>query len=310
MMVHKTFRVKCDLFFIIGLSLLLAGLIALDSRWLAIRFGASIPGQVAMAVGKGAGTHWLRVMLGLLLALFFPGYALMAAIFPGRGELNVIERLAFSFGLSIVIVPLIGYGLNFTPWGIRLVPILVSLIAIVVLFSLLVLWRRRQLPAEEIYMPGFDYSLPIFRELPRSDRVLSVLLILAILSTIGSIVYFRAFPPVERFSEFYVLGANGKLGDYPTKLMVDRPAQATAVVVSHEQTVVTYTMQTWVGKAIYATTGPFALSNGQKWTCPVKFTAQTPGTKIEVQFLLFRQGDVTPYRSLHIWVSAVAPPVS
>ena len=57
-------------------------------------------------------TPWLdgspvRVVLGLLLVLFLPGYSLVAALFPGRDDLGGIERIALSFGISIAVVPLI-----------------------------------------------------------------------------------------------------------------------------------------------------------------------------------------------------------
>ncbi|NOQ34054.1 MAG: DUF1616 domain-containing protein, partial [Methanosarcinales archaeon] len=71
-------------------------------------------------------TPWLdetpvRVVLGLLLVLFLPGYSLIAALFPGKDDLDGIERIALSFGLSIAVVPLLGLGLNYTQYGIRLV---------------------------------------------------------------------------------------------------------------------------------------------------------------------------------------------
>ncbi len=37
------------------------------------------------------------------------------AAFSEKNDLDGIERLALSFGLSIAVVPLIGLGLNFTP---------------------------------------------------------------------------------------------------------------------------------------------------------------------------------------------------
>ena len=49
----------------------------------------------------------VRIVLGLLLVLFLPGYSLIAALFPGRDDLDGIERIALSFGLSIAVVPLI-----------------------------------------------------------------------------------------------------------------------------------------------------------------------------------------------------------
>ena len=62
----------------------------------------------------------LRIILGIPFLLFFPGYALAAALFTkGRG-MDAVERVALSFGLSIAVVPLIGLILKYTPWGIRL----------------------------------------------------------------------------------------------------------------------------------------------------------------------------------------------
>ncbi|MDH4300312.1 MAG: DUF1616 domain-containing protein, partial [Dehalococcoidia bacterium] len=61
-----------------------------------------------------------RIVLGLPFLLFFPGYTLMAALFPKKDRLGGVERVALSFGLSIAVVPLVGLILNYTPWGIRL----------------------------------------------------------------------------------------------------------------------------------------------------------------------------------------------
>jgi uncharacterized membrane protein len=58
------------------------------------------------------------LVLGLLLALFSPGYSLVVAIFPKRYDLDLVRRLALGFGLSIAVVVLVGIILNFTPWGI------------------------------------------------------------------------------------------------------------------------------------------------------------------------------------------------
>ncbi len=71
-------------------------------------------------------------VLAILLVLFVPGYVLVAALFPGaiiegKPEIDWIERIALSFGLSIAVVPLLGLLLNFTPWGIRFVPIVATI---------------------------------------------------------------------------------------------------------------------------------------------------------------------------------------
>ena len=43
----------------------------------------------------------IRTIFGIPMVLFLPGYALIAALFPGKKDLDGIERLALSFGLSI-----------------------------------------------------------------------------------------------------------------------------------------------------------------------------------------------------------------
>jgi len=71
----------------------------------------------------------LRAVVGFPLVLFLPGYSLVSALFPQKDELDMLERIALSIGLSICIVVFIGLALNYTPWGIRLGPIILALSA-------------------------------------------------------------------------------------------------------------------------------------------------------------------------------------
>jgi len=50
----------------------------------------------------------VRVLLGLLLVLFLPGYSLIAALFPRKDDLDGIERIAPELlGLGIAVVPVL-----------------------------------------------------------------------------------------------------------------------------------------------------------------------------------------------------------
>jgi uncharacterized membrane protein len=49
----------------------------------------------------------IRIILGLPLVLFLPGYSLIAVLFPRKDDLDAIERIALSFGLSSAITPLL-----------------------------------------------------------------------------------------------------------------------------------------------------------------------------------------------------------
>jgi len=70
---------------------------------------------------------YLRYVLGLLFVLYLPGSMLLEALDPKSQDLESLERLALSIGLSLAVIPLLGLFLNYTPWGIRLTPITISL---------------------------------------------------------------------------------------------------------------------------------------------------------------------------------------
>jgi len=71
--------------------------------------------------------RYLRYVLGSVFVLYLPGASLIELLYPKGEDLTQLERLALSIGLSLAIVPLVGLVLNYTPWGIRLNPIVISL---------------------------------------------------------------------------------------------------------------------------------------------------------------------------------------
>ena len=54
----------------------------------------------------------IRAILGLILVLFLPGFTWTLVFFSNDRQINVVERLALSFGLSIAIVTLSILALN------------------------------------------------------------------------------------------------------------------------------------------------------------------------------------------------------
>ena len=94
---------------------------------------------------------YARYLLGSVFVLWLPGYAFIKALFPTRvpiqtrsKDLDTIERVALSFGMSIALVPIIGLLLNYTPWGIRLTPITLSLSALTLTFATAAIIREHQ----------------------------------------------------------------------------------------------------------------------------------------------------------------------
>ncbi len=85
---------------------------------------------------------WLRVLMGTLTSLYFPGYAFIEALYPQESELEALERFALGVGLSLALTPLVGFLLNYTVWGIRLNPIVVSISALTLFFGLVGVYRK------------------------------------------------------------------------------------------------------------------------------------------------------------------------
>lgn len=60
----------------------------------------------------------LRIVLGSFFVLFIPGFA-WSFVFFAKDEIDAIERIALSFGLSIAIIPLMIFYLNYL-FGIKI----------------------------------------------------------------------------------------------------------------------------------------------------------------------------------------------
>jgi len=92
---------------------------------------------------------YIRYALGVIFILWLPGYAFLKALFPKQlpiktteKDLDTIERTALSIGMSLALVPIVGLLLNYTPWGIRLTPIILSLVALTITFATAAILRE------------------------------------------------------------------------------------------------------------------------------------------------------------------------
>jgi uncharacterized membrane protein len=98
---------------------------------------------------------FILTILGLLFILFLPGYTLTAALFPKMEDLEGIERAALSFGLSVLIAPIFGIILNYTPLGIKLAPILLLLSIFTILMSIIAFIRIYKVNEKERFIFRF-----------------------------------------------------------------------------------------------------------------------------------------------------------
>lgn len=94
---------------------------------------------------------YARYVLGAIFVLWLPGYAFIKALFPAQPSakkpeknLDPVERVALSMGMSLALVPITGLLLNYSPWGIRFTPIVLSLTALTLVFATAALLRENQ----------------------------------------------------------------------------------------------------------------------------------------------------------------------
>lgn len=278
---------------------------------------------------------FLRILLGVPLVLFIPGYALIAALFPAARDIDGIERVALSFGLSIAIVPLTGLALNYTPWGIRLDPIVTCLSILTIGLCIAAQYRRAQLPPEERFSVPFHAIRQLITEeffnkagSSRTDRILSLILLVAIVAAVTTTVYVIVVPKEgEKFTEFFILGEKQKAADYPTRLITGTNSSVYIGIGNHEYRTINYTVETYLTNMSFDektnTTSLDAMdlldrftvpvSNNQTIINPYSFTP-TSSRFNRIDFLLFNE--TVPdnriqgmdrinrsYRDLHLWVT-------
>lgn len=168
------------------------------------------------------------------------------------GGIDGIERLALSFGLSIAVVPLIGLALNYTPWGIRLDPIVISLVLFTLIMAAIAHYRRALLPEEERFVvPAGEMFKEAREELfggdqTPLDRTLSIILVIAIIAAVATTIFVIVVPKEgEKFTEFYILGEEGMAADYPTRFFAGSPQHLTIGIGNHEYRDINYWVETW-----------------------------------------------------------------
>jgi len=274
---------------------------------------------------------FIRLILAVPLILFIPGYTLIAALFPNSVDIDTIERIVLSIGTSVIIAPLIGLCLNFTPWGIRLDPLLLSLTLVIVVLAIFAGIRRNRVSPES------RYTLPVpeirrvvqdewnSRNGSKRDRILFFAALFAIGLVIVSATLAITLPkPGEKFSEFYILGENRTADSYPQILHPNISYPMYVGIGNHEFRTVNYTVEIYLmpqpvnettGAGVHVETLPvktYTVTLDHNETTIVPFTLMVPGPQYpSIDFLLFEESvperDITgsdrvnaSYRHLHL----------
>jgi uncharacterized membrane protein len=277
----------------------------------------------------------LRILFAIPLLLFIPGYALVATLFPAARDIGGLERFSLSVALSVALVPLTGLVLTYTPLGLHLDPVVISLGILTIGLCLAAQYRRAKLlPENRFVVPLHEMRQVLSEEFNRIrgtssiDRILAAILVVAIIASVISLVYVIIVPKEgEMFTEFYILDQDQMAADYPTHLITGINNSVFIGITNHEDRTVNYTVETYLMKmTVNESTNASVISamdpvdrftvqaiNNQTVISPGSYTAGSTDYN-RVEFLLFN--DTVPddrvtgldrinrsYRNLHLWVS-------
>ncbi len=129
-----------------------------------------------------------------------------------------------------------------------------------------------------------------------SNKILSAVLIAAILVCVGLTVYLSVrTQPSQRFSEFYLLNKLGTVNAYPSQAISGQPVILIVGIINHEGRLSDYTVQIQENDAIIKSITVGTLNDGQKWQQPVEFSLNGAGDARRVSFYLYKDGGAVPH---------------
>jgi uncharacterized membrane protein len=195
--------------------------------------------------------------------------------------------------------------------------------------------RRNVLPPDERFVVPYREWLAagraeLFEPQSRTDAVLNVVLVCSVVLAVASVGYAVAVPNQgESFSELYLLTENetGELvaDDYPTEFAYNESKELIVGVGNEEHEQTTYTVivelqnvtvvdnRTRVNTATELHRFQPTVAHNSTWHQRHTITPQQSGTRLRLQYLLYRGTPPTPlnrsaaYREVHLWVTVQSP---
>lgn len=222
----------------------------------AVSFAAIGAYAIVASVSSGAPS---RLIVTFPLALFLPGYALTAVLFPGaesgRREprsgrwsgVDVTERLAISVALSLTVVPLVVIALPATGLGLGPEPIAATLGGVTVVAAQVGVVRRLRLSRADRFVVSPLAALERHRKRGGTVTLSTLLLAGAIVLAVGALLLGLLAPTsAGGYSELglYTDAETGDLvaGDLPDELAPGETASVTVGLENQEGVHTEYTI--------------------------------------------------------------------
>lgn len=276
----------------------------------------------------------LPVVVGALVVFVTPGYALVAAMFPGgvgrwspdeKHRLDGIERLVLGAGLSLATVGLMGLALGLTV-GLDPLVVVGATSGFTVAATAAAVVRRHRLPPTERYrvgptLAGVRSRVAIVRSQPldRANLIVVIVAVSTLVAAAGIGYTMTQRPAGETFTEFALLSENAE-GDlvadgYPTEFTRGESKPLVVMLENHERRTQPYTVVVVLegeerDRIDEFSVGPLAA--GETATVERQVEPSKTGESLRLSFLLYR-GDApsapsveNAYREVHLRVDVTA----
>jgi len=245
------------------------------------------------------------IVLALPLALFFPGYALTQMLFRKHASgqasrfsskltfqpdqqtdrpITRIDQLLLSFGLSMAIDVMVGFGLNLVSIGLGGLSWIISLGLITAIFTILTFFlRQRDAPATS------TDTEPLRLRVTVQDSVLFVMAALIVTASVW-ISIIRPLQPQPSFTQFWMLQAN----------QANKSCAVSIGVQSFETNAQTYYIVMTTNNTQKRVWSSIMLQPQQKWTQEVPAVPDA-NNNLYIEAQLYKDNTAgTEYRTVHL----------
>lgn len=143
----------------------------------------------------------------------------------------------------------------------------------------------------------------------RLNRVLTWILAIVLITSMGGVTYIALTPyeEADSFTEFYILGPDGKASNYPDTLTVGESGELIVGIVNHEREPVDYTVVLILDDRMIETE-TVRVDSGETWEEPFSFTPNTTGEKqLEIRLYKGTNPEISekPYDDLRLWIDVL-----
>ncbi|NHN49811.1 DUF1616 domain-containing protein [Halostella sp. JP-L12] len=295
----------------------------------------------------------LRAAVAAPLLAFVPGYALVSALYPGRagrdegfrsvGERSVatnggtarrvdlVERAALAFGMSLAVVPLVVFAITLAGFEITALSVLGGLSLFAAAGVLVAAVRRFRLsPARRFRLPVRRWTGKVHEGVFGADSagvaLVNVALALSVLVAFAALGGAIVSPADGQSSSSMTLLTENESGDlvtegYPSEFTAGEERDMTVRVSNDEGERTTYTVVVVIQRVDADESGATVLEQqevtrfqntvdpGERWTEQHGVAPEMLGDDLRLQYQLYRgtppedPTSADAYRTTHVWIS-------